>query len=175
MHILAVLLLLINVGAVAGPVAGVAIVYQSNPMEMIVPPQVEQVISQAIETNNPIEMPQYLSSTYDLATKTVTATFTFTNPFQMDLKIKSLSADVECTTHAFALGYATLPEAVRIDKGATATITVVFVWTQAAEEHFLTAHKDASNIDIRLTNLGVDISGIKIETPETIVVNVPLT
>ncbi len=175
MHILTVVLLLINVGAVAGPVTGVAIVYQSNPIEMVVPPQVEQIISETIETSNPIEMPQYLSSTYDLATKTVTATFIFANPFQLDLKVRSLSADVECSTHAFALGYAKLPEAVRIDKGDTATITVVFVWTQAAEEHFLTALKDSTNIDMRLTNLGVDISGIKIETPENFVVNVPLT
>ena len=175
MHILGVLLILVNVGAVAGPVTGVAIVYNENPIEMIIPPEVEQIINDTIDTNKPVEIPQYLSSTYDTATRTVTATFIFTNPYQLDLKIKSLSADVECTTHTFALGHATLPAQVQIDKGATVTITVVFVWTQAAEEHFGTAHTGAANIDIRLTNLGVDVSGITIETPESIIANVPLT
>ena len=174
MHILGLLLILINVGAVAGPLAGVAIVYRDNPVEMIIPPEVEEVLTSTINTNKPVELPKYVSSAYDIATKTVTATFSFTNPFKVDLKVNSLSADVECANHVFALGHAELDNPVQINEGATAMISVVFIWTQEGENHFVTAHAEAASIDVNLINLGVDVSGITIETPETMRVNVPL-
>jgi len=174
MNILGLLLILINVGAIAGPVAGIAVVYRANPVEMIIPPEVEEIVTGTIGTNKPIELPQYVSSNYDSATPTVVATFSFTNPFKVDLRINSLSADVECVDHVFALGHAELSNPVQINEGATAMITVIFIWTQAAADHFVTAHTGAATIDINLTNLGLDVSGITIETPENIRVNVPL-
>jgi len=174
MHILGVLLILVYAGAIAGPVAGVAVVYSNNPVEMIVPPEVQEIVTSTINTEKPIELPQVVSSSYDPATQTVTAVFRFANPFNVDLRINRLSADVECTSHAFALGHADLRSPVEINKGATAMITVVFLWTQTAEAHFVAAHTGATTIDINLINLGVDVSGITIQAPESLKVNVPL-
>ncbi len=174
MQILGLILALISIGAVAGPVAGVVLIYQNNPVEMIVPSEIEDLIAGSFGADEPFELPQYVSSSFDPSTQTLTATFSFANPFELDLRVNSLSADVKCAIHAFNLGNAELVDPVPIDAGDTALIPVVFKWTQAAEDHFLTAHSGATSIDIELVNLGVDVSGITIETPESVSVNVPL-
>jgi len=174
MQILGLILALITIGAIAGPVAGVVLVYQNNPVEMIVPSEIEDLIACSFGADEPFELPQYVSSSFDPSTQNLTATFSFANPFEMDLRVNSLSADVKCAIHAFNLGNAELGDPVPIDAGETALIPVVFKWTQAAEDHFLTGHSGATSIDIELANLGVDVSGITIETPESVSVNVPL-
>ena len=169
------ILILINILAIAGPLAGVAAVYYNNPTEMILPTEVEEAVTATIETDDNIEMPQYIGSTYDTTSRTVTATFSFKNPFEFDLTVNTVSADVECATHSFSLGHAQLRNPVTIDAGTTATITVVFAWTQTAENHFRAEHSNEENIGINLVNLGLDVSGIEVETPEKISLTVPLT
>ena len=174
MNVLGILLVLINVGAIAGPVAGVAIVYQNDPVEMVVPPEVEEVVTSVFEPQRVIELPKYVGSTYDAASRTASATFSFSNTLKFDLSINSVSANVECATHVITLGHAELREPVKVSEGATGTITVIFTWTQTAEDHFITTHTNAKSIDINLVNLGLDVSGIEIETPERISLTVPL-
>jgi hypothetical protein len=65
MQILGLILILINVGAIAAPVTAVAIVYSSNLVEMVIPPQVEQMVNSTINTGESLEPPQYISSTFD--------------------------------------------------------------------------------------------------------------
>ncbi len=174
MQILGLLLILINVFAVAGPVTGVVVTYYSNPVEMIMPPEVEEIVTTAVDTDEAIEMPQYVGSTYDIELRTVTATFSFKNPFRFDLSINSVSADVECAAHGDFLGRAAISNPVEAKAGLTVMITVVFTWTQTAESHFLTAHSNQDSIDIKLVNLNLDVSGIVVETPESISLTAPL-
>jgi LEA14-like dessication related protein len=175
MQTVGLVLILINILAIAGPAAAVAAVYYNDPVEMIIPSKVEEAITSAIRTDENIEMPQYIGSTYDTTSRTVTATFSFKNPFEFDLTVNTVSADVECVTHSFSLGHAQLSNPVTIDAGTTATITVVFAWTQTAENHFLAEHSNEENSSINLVNLGLDVSGIEVETPEKISLTVPLT
>jgi len=174
MQTVGLVLILINILAIAGPVAAVAAVYYNNPVDMIIPNEVEDVVTSTIETDANIEMPQYIDSTYDTASRTVTATFSFKNPFEFDLTVNAVSADVECVTHSFSLGHAQLSNPVTINAGTAATINVVFVWTQTAENHFLAVHSNEENISINLVNLWLDVSGIEVETPEKISLTVPL-
>jgi len=167
------LLVLISVAAIAGPVAGLIVLNYHNPVDMIIPPDLEEIVT-AGTGNQAIELPKYVGSTYDAASRTVTANFNFTNPFEADLSVNSVSADVECAAHAFFLGHAELINPVEVREGATATISVVFTWTQTAENHFLNAHPNAESIDIILINLDLDVSGIDIQTPENISLTVPL-
>jgi len=175
MQILGLILVLINIGAIAVPVTAVALMNLDNPIEMVVPPKVEQIITGLTNTGGSLEPPQYVSSTVDVSSKTVSAVFSFTNPFNLDLRINSVSADVVCVAHTFALGDAELSSPVRLDKGTTAMITIVFTWTQQAEQHFMTAHAGATSVDVELVNLGLDVSGITVQVPESISLNVPLT
>lgn len=174
MNLLAVLFILLNIGAVAGPAAAVAVIHMDNPVEMIIPPQVQDIVTNTLNTQDFIEMPQYVSSDYDLATKTITAVFSFKNPFEVDLTINQLSAQIQCTDHSFSLGNANLNNPLTIKPQTTGLITIVFAYTQTAQTHFQTAHPQATNMDITLTDLQVDVSGIEIQTPQTIQINVPL-
>jgi hypothetical protein len=119
-------------------------------------------------------MPQYVSSSYDVATRTVTVVLNFTNPLNITLTINQVSADVECHAHAFLLGHASIPSAVEIPPAQTVDLTVVFAWTEAAQEHILSAHKGESTINVDLVNITVNVSGVTIETPSTYNVDIPL-
>ena len=174
MHLLGLILIFINVGAVAAPVTAVAVMHQNNLVEIIVPPEVEEIVNNTFTISSSFSLPQLIDSEYDEASRTVTATFSFTNPLEIDLRVKSLSADVQCGEHGFMLGSASLKEAVQLAPDQTTIITVVFIWTEAAETHFKTEHAGAITINIDLVNIVIDVSGISIETPENVNLNVPI-
>jgi hypothetical protein len=193
MQLLGILLVLIYVGAAVGPVAGVVIAYDGNVQEMVIPPEVQNLVTNTLsgmtssspEPFNPenptgssssanFALPQYVSSSFDLAARTVTAVFNFTNPLNLTLTINQVSADVKCHAHGFLLGHAEIPNAVEIPPAQTADITVVFAWTDAAQNHLLTSHPGETTINVDLVNISVNVSGITIETPSTYNVDIPL-
>ena len=165
MQMLALVLILINIGAIAGPVVGVAIVYRDNLSELVIPPEINQLIEETAVAGSQIQLPQLVNYTYNPVAKTVTAVANFTNPFNLNVTINSLTADVVCNEHSLTLGHARMANPVDLDKDETAYITTVFVWTTDTENHFLTQHLTESNISISLKNIVVDISGITVEAP----------
>jgi hypothetical protein len=194
MQALGLILILINVGAVVGPIAGVVIIYHSNLQEIVVPPEVQQIVGDTIKTltlsspNNPpnpseggdssnvnLELPQYVSASFDPAARTVTTVFNFTNPFNASLAINALSADVECHAHGFLLGCAALSSPVEIPSMQTAEFTVVFTYSEAAQQHFQSEHAGQSTVNVDLKNITINISGITVETPETYNVDIPIS
>ena len=194
MQVLGLILILINVGAVVGPIAGVVVIYNNNLQEMVIPPEVQQIVGNAINTitltspNNPsnatpdqsnssnvnLELPQYVSASFDPVAKTVTAVFNFTNPFNVSLAINALSADVLCHAHSFMLGHAELSNPMEIPSMQTQDITVVFTYTDAAQQHFLSEHAGQSTVNVDLKNMTINISGITVETPEVYNVDIPI-
>ena len=175
MQILGLILVLINVGAIGAPLAAVAVVYQNNLFEIVVPPEAEEIVSDMIESGSELKLPEYESYSYDPASRTASVTFKVTNPLSVDLTVNSIAADVKCSNHNFALGHAALSNPAQLAAEETVTMTVVFAWTQEAEEHFLTGHIGEPNIDISLVNLVFDVSGITVETPEAITLSIPTT
>lgn len=194
MQLLGILLILIYVGAAVGPVAGVVVAYDGNVQEMVVPPEVQNMVANMFSgitsssSSGPFNpenetgdsstasfaLPQFVSSSYDLASRTVTAVFNFTNPLNVTLTVNQVSADVKCHAHGFSLGHAAIPNTVEIPSGQSADLTVVFAWTEAAQEHMLSAHPGESTINVDLVNITVSVSGITIETPSTYNVDIPL-
>jgi len=194
MQLLGILLILINVGAIAGPLAGVVIVYRDNLEEMVVPPEVKEIVDNTMTvftsgnpSSNPdnpsnpddtetvsFQLPQYVSSSYDPVARTITATFNFTNPLNFTMTINAVSADVKCHAHGVLLGNAAITNAVEIPPTETRDITVTFVWTETAQQHFLEEHVGQTSINADLVNITVNLSGISIETPETYNVDIPL-
>jgi hypothetical protein len=194
MQLLGILLILINVGAIVGPIAGVVIVYNGNMQEMIIPPEVQNTVentlnvitsssSEPFNPENPsgggssgatFVLPQYVSSTYNLAARTVTVVFNFTNPLNVTLTVNQVSADVRCHAHGFMLGHAAIPNAVEIPPAETVDLTVIFAWTEAAQNHILSDHAGESTVNVDLVNITVSVSGITFETPSTYNVDIPL-
>lgn len=168
MQTLGAFLILLNVVTIVGPIAGMAIVYQNNLAELVFPPEVENIVSNITNTGRPIELPQFVNSTYNESSRTVSALFRFTNPFDLDLTINSMSVDVECTAHNFTLGHAALSNPVQLSAGETAIIIIVFTWTQVAENHFQTEHPGATSISVDLVNIVIDVSGISVEIPQRV-------
>ena len=99
MQLLALVLVLVNIGAVLGPVAGVAIIYRDNLAGLVVPPEVTQLVNETTSAASQIQLPQLLNYTYDQNAKTVTVVFTFTNPLSLNVTVNSLAADVICNEH----------------------------------------------------------------------------
>lgn len=174
MQHLGLILILLNIGAIAAPIAGVVLIYSNDLSQIIIPPEFEEVISNTTSTEESIELPQYVSSSYDPSSKSAQVIFSFTNPFEFDLNLNTVSADVYCLDHGVALGTATLDNEVTIEKEETQEIVINFVWTEAAETHFLSQHSNESSVDVKLVNMKLDVSGINIELPEEVIASVPI-
>src|SRR4030066_3334 len=194
MQVLGLILILINVGAIVGPIAGVVVIYRNNLQELVVPPEVQQIVGNTINTltlsspNNPsnptsdpsnssnvnLELPQYVSASLDPAGRTVTVVFNFTNPFNGSITIYALSADVQCHAHSFLLGYAELGNPVDLPPMQTEDITAVFTYTDAAQQHFQSGHAGQSTVNVDLKNITINVSGITVETPEIYNADIPI-
>jgi hypothetical protein len=173
MRVLSVFFILLNVITLVGPVLGVVLAYQDNLKGMVIPPQVENMMSGSLFTGGKFELPRFVSATPDLAGRTVTLVFEFTNPFNYDLMVKSISADVECSMHGFTLGHASLIEPTNISAGATVELTIRCDWTEEAENHFNAEHPGATNIDAKVVELAINVNDITIESDEKYSVCVP--
>ena len=194
MQVLGLILILINVGAIVGPIAGVIVIYRNNLQELVVPLEVQQIVGDTINTltlsspnypSNPssdpsgssnvnLDLPQYVSASVDPAGRTVTVVFNFTNPFDVSMTIYALSADVQCHAHSFLLGYAELSNPVEIAPMQTEDIVAVFTYTGAAQQHFQSEHAGQSTVNVDLKNITINVSGITVETPEIYNADIPI-
>jgi len=168
-------LILFTLTTTLGPVLGVMILYRNNLLGLIAPPAVAELVSGTFVKEGSLEPPNLVSSDYDVKSRTVTLTFNFTNPFNFDLTLKSMSANVECDVHRVPLGVAVLKTPVDVLASETSLITVLCTWTQDAISHFQSSHTGAESIDVDLVGLTIDTSGINIQMKERInIPNVPI-
>ena len=174
MQLLGIVLILINVGAIATPIVGVVLMHSNDLSELIIPPEVEEIISNTINTEESIQLPQYVSSSYNTSTRTAQATCSFKNPFELTLTINTISADLQCKNHDLALGHATLNDQIRINEEETKELVINFVLTESAKTHFLNEHVSETTIDVELVDMQLDISGINIEIPEQVTMSLPI-
>ena len=174
MQLLGLVLILLNFGAIATPIAGIVLLNSSDLSQIIIPSEVEEIISNTINTEESIELPRYVSSSYDKSSRTAQVVFNFTNPFGFDLTLNTVSANIVCLDHNVALGNAALDDLVLIEQEETQEIIVNFIWTIAAEAHFLSQHIDQTALDVKLADIKLDVSGIIVEVPEEILVSVPI-
>ncbi|MGF3522745.1 MAG: hypothetical protein ACQXXJ_06580 [Candidatus Bathyarchaeia archaeon] len=165
MQTLGLVLALINILAIAAPVATAVIVYSDNLPALIIPPEVNQLVEETAELGPQIQLPQLVNYTYDQTAKTVTVIFNFTNPLNLNVTVNALAANVVCNDHNFYLGHVGTSSPVELNKDTPAYITAAFSWTTEAENHFLTDHANEDNISISLEDIVVDISGITVEAP----------
>ena len=194
MQALGLILILINVGAIVGPIAGVVLIYRNNLQDLVIPPEVQQIVGDTIKTltlsspNNPsnptsdpsnssnvnLELPKYVNASVDPAGRTVTAVFNFTNPFNIKMTIHALSADVQCHAHSFLLGDAELGNPVEIAPMQTKDITAVFTYTGAAQQHIQSEHAGQSTVNVDLKSITVNVSGLTFEIPEIYNADIPI-
>jgi hypothetical protein len=117
-----------------------------------------------------------ITTVYDPVSRTVRFSFDFTNPLGIGLSLNSLTADVSCTEHNFAIGSAVLASPVVLAPNATVPVAVVATWTESAIAHFASAHAGEKAISVDLSNLKVDLGGFSLSLPSKITIpDVPLS
>ena len=165
------ILTLVTIAIVIIPIVGMLLAYQGNLLGLFVPPEINQMADDFMGgdgDNGPgLEPPTMVGEpTYDEEAGTFSATFEFTNSFPIDITINSLSGNIECVEHHFTLGNANLSDAVNIDAGETGTLTVNGQWTDAGKLHFRNDHASEEFVDVVLSDLAVDISGVQLQMEE---------
>ncbi len=163
-----VALILVTVAISLGPILGALVIYGGNLRGLVLPPNLSKILSGSAFTGGSIQPPTYAGSDYDNASRTMTLKFDFTNPFKFDMTLTSMTADVQCAFDGFALGKASLKTPVHLPTGGTAQLTIVGTWTEAAVNHFLTAHAGQTETDVNLVGLVIDMDGITVQMNQPI-------
>ena len=167
---------MINIVTITGPVAGVAIAYQDHISEIVVPPQVTQVLNDTFNMGQQGSLAEVVDAQFDNASRTLTLTVNFTNPLNYSLTLKSFCANVECSAHGYPLGQVNINEAGIIQPAEAILLTVFGAWTADGEAHIQTEHAGATSLDINLTGTVINMNDITIEITEPIEIpDVPIT
>jgi hypothetical protein len=169
MQIVGLLLLLINIGSITAPIAGIAIAYQDNIQEIVIPPQLTNVINSTISLGaDPTTLVKFVAADFNNVSRTITLTVNFTNPLNYTLSLKSLSADVQCTAHNFNIGQFNLVQPVDLPGEQTTLVTVVCTWTESAENHYSLLHSGETTTDINLMYLTANVNDITMQLTDPI-------
>jgi hypothetical protein len=180
----ALILLLITIGTTVGPVGAVVIMYRDNLPALVIPPQVQELMNgdTTILADNVINndsgdgtdlgqmafvMPKFVSATVDATTKTFTVTVNVTDFLNYDLTLNAISATVVNSDDGNQLASIHLTNPQTIPGGKSALVTVSGEWTQAAEDYY-TNHPNAQSINVKLTNLAIDVNSIIVQTSQPI-------
>jgi len=184
---IAVILLLITIGTTVGPVGAVVIMYRDNLPGLVVPPQVQELMSgnTAILAQNVINddsngdqgttdlgtigfvMPTFVSATVDATAKTFTVTVNVTDFLNYDLTLKTINATVVNSDDNNPIASIQLTDSQTIAAGQSALVTVSGKWTQAAEEYYI-SHPNAESINVKLTDVAIDVNGVTVQTSQPI-------
>ena len=177
MNILGALLVILNVATILGPIGGVALVYQNNLQEMVIPPQIQQIMNggggtsadlngAGLFTGEAFQLPQFVRASADAGARSVTIVLSFSNPLNYDLNMNSISAEIDCSDHGFTLGHASLAQPTVLARKETSEITVICQWTLEAENHFLVSHSGSSGVDVDVKGLTINVNSITIQSNE---------
>ncbi|HTY74913.1 MAG TPA: hypothetical protein VMD05_05030 [Candidatus Nanoarchaeia archaeon] len=175
MNVLGIVLTLISVLCTAGPLVGAVIVYQDNPVGLVMPPAINDLVGNGLGNMSNFGMPQLVSATYDASQHTETLVINFTNPVNMTFTLKNAYAEVRDHEDQTFLANATLNSPVSIGPCETVNVTVVCAWTAEAESYFHTTHPQASTINVDLTQLTINVNDIMITLGQPIEIsNIPI-
>jgi hypothetical protein len=174
-------LVLITLAITLGPTLGIVLAYQGNLLELIVPPELNQIMDSMISTavpgnGTPIEPVGPPDVQYDPNSLTATITFQMKSPFPIDVTIDSLSGPIECDEHRYPLGTATLKNPVSMSAGKTATVTVVATFTQDGIDHIKSDHAGQEAVKVSLASATMKAGEMTVQITEPMSIGeVPLT
>ncbi len=191
MQAIGIVLMLISVGLVAGPVAAEVIMYSDNLPGLVIPPQLQNVMNgdtsfilndnvQSIQGSsdpntilNNFVAPNFVSANVDETSKTFTVRVNVTNPLNFDLTLNGLSSDVQ-NIQGQTLASVNIAHPFIIASGQSTIIDVQGNWTQAGDT-FITDHWFDPAIKIAVSNIVVDVNGIRVARSEPLIVDLPIT
>jgi hypothetical protein len=184
MQVIGIILILISVGTIVGPVGAVAIIYRDDLSQLVITPQIQDIIdgnSPIVPiNNNPIGdngdgpglsglmSPTFVSAQVNEATNTFTGIFTITNTLKYDLTLNSFIANVEITQNHIQASSISLGNPVIVMAGETAQLTISGSWTQAAQDYIVNNYSSTASFEVFIVNAEVNVNGVIIQSNETI-------
>lgn len=168
MEKISVVLAVINILVSIGPILGIVLVHVSNPVEVIIPPEVQELTETLESFGETLQTIELSNVTYIPETRTLTLPFSITNELNIDLEVNNIEADIVCVEHGYTLGHAYLISPVKLESGEKSYLIVKSQWTVDAEQHIRSQHAGEGAIDINLVNFTVDINGMVVQTSQPI-------
>jgi hypothetical protein len=189
MQVVGVLLTLLSITLIVAPVGAVVVIYQNNLSELVIPPQLNSLLTgddsggssfflnQTGSTDlSSLISPKFVSADIDNDANTFTVVVDVTNNINYTFTLNSLSADVYSTQDNYHLVSVQLSNPpVTLTPGGTSRVIVVGSWTDAAEAYFVQNYSGASSISVQLQNLTIDVNGVTVTMSEPFTIDVPLT
>ena len=196
MQALSVVLVLISIGTMLGPMVGAVIMYRDNLSQLVVPPQINNLINgnNSNSNNNKnsgnlgsgnfgadnnaggFPTPTFVNAQINIEAKTFAVTVNVTNSFSYDLTINSLNATAESSQDHYKLGTISLDSPTTLVADQSSLLTVSGTWTQEAVDHIQNNFAGAKSINVDLANVMIDVNGITIQQTQPINVgDIPLT
>lgn len=189
MQVVGVLLTLLSITLIVAPVGAVVVIYQNNLQELVIPPQLESLItgdggsgsSFFLNQDGSTDLgslisPEFVSADIDNDANTFTVVVDVTNNINYTFTLNSLSADVYSTRDNYHLVSVELSNPpVTLTPGGTSRVVVVGSWTDEAETYFVQNYSGASSISVQLENLTIDVNGVVVTMSEPFTIDVPLT
>ena len=193
MQAVSLILVIISIGTILGPVGAVVIIYHADLNQLVVPPQIRDIMNgnssiipginhsdngNSNDNGNSeiggLMNPEFVSAQSDPSAHTFTGIFQVTNPFNSDLTLNTFSTDAALTEPNIPAGSVSLGSPVTVPAGETVQLTITGSWTQAAQDYMTNYYASATSIDLTLTNITINVNGITIQTAGPIQVNAPL-
>jgi hypothetical protein len=196
MQLVRVVLILISIGTILGPVGIVLIMYGGNLAELVIPPEIQQIMSgnggglfggggngnntmngaNQGENGGPIS-PEFVDASFDVSSGTLSVTANIKSGFDYNLTVNSLSLEAMTTRDSYTLGNLTLNNApVTIPADQTVQVMLSGQWTQEAENYLISNYQGATSIEVGFANMVIDVNGITVQMNGAVgTMNVPLT
>jgi hypothetical protein len=141
---LKIILILLTIAITLTPIALEVLLYQDNLLDLIIPPQITNLVNSSSNSNeksidgnsllNPqFELPQPVGEPqYNPETKTISYTFNFTNPLQTPIELDKLQAGMVSHNDGIFLGNVTINKPLKLDPGQTVDITALGILSDDA-------------------------------------------
>lgn len=172
-----ILLTLLTIAITVTPIVVEVLIYRDNLLGLIIPLEITDLIngdgnsSNSIGNNNVVdkllnsqfEVPELVGDPqYDPETRTLSATFSFTNPLKTPISIDRVSSGIVSHDDGFFIGNMTIDEPIRLDPGQTADITITSILSDDAIDYLKDKAEDQDSINVDLIDLNVDLAGIQV-------------
>lgn len=187
MQVVGILLTLLSVTLIVAPVGAVAVIYQNNLTEIIIPPQINNLITGnssgsgfLVNDTGSVDLGSLISSQFVSAdinndANTFTVVVDVTNNLNYTFALNTLSTEVYSTQDKFHLVSVQLNNPpVTLSPGKTSRVTVNGLWSDAAETYIIQNYSNATSINVQLVNTSININGITVTLSEPINIDVPL-
>jgi hypothetical protein len=170
-------LTVLTIAIMVAPLLVELALYRDNLMGLIIPPEISDIMNGGGNSNggnsaadnggfinSDFEMPQQVGEPqYDPATKTVSFTFSFTDPLDNPVTVDTFQAGIVSHNDGVFLGNITIDKPITLVPGETVDITALGILSDDAINYFKAHAENQQPINIDLTNLNVDVGGIIVE------------